>query len=722
MKAEENMKLLVCVLGFVLSAVPIQAQVVQQITCDATADPLQIRSEGLTEPLGDIVLTCAGPSSGEVSASFILSLTHPITNKLTSEQFVDAQIIVDTATGRRVLSSSALLVNPRVLSFNTFRFTMPANGLTSFQIKGILVQGDPNSSAAVQVRFSTSGMTSIGIRNNPVTAGVPLRGLYSAGTSTRIVCTGSNLPEEITFATLIAGGVRFATTRITEGFPAAFVPRPDPVSPGTRVMIRYDGLPSQARLLVPDFIAGSTSTDPTSAGDLGVPASAGSYGATARGGMLLLARVLNADSNGFGGDPRIPQSIAFNTVAEVRLSEGSGVAVYEVLDSNGGAFENAQIPTFIALPRDSGQDGTVATARVSFAPLSNILTASPSASIPRFRDVTPALDCSLAGDCRANYFPRLTVDAPPLEFDVTATPGFYQKFLRVLNENSGLMNWTAKIEYKKGDGWLKILPAAGLNNASLNLTAFPEKLTPGVYEATLTIDAGAIAGVRILPIRINIQGTTPPPAGTSPSIRLVSSYLSELTTSLVPGSLASIRGARLAGQDVKVSFDGFPAQVLASSTVDNEQKLDVVVPVGLGTQTRAQLQVTVNGVASLGFAVTLAPAAPIIFPAGVLSQNGAPNSAGNPEAPGRQLIIFATGLPQDGLGFITAKLHDREITAPAFAGPAPGVPGIQQVNLLIPEDLPSMQSEVLVCGVPAGARDTRVCSKPATIQLRRTDE
>lgn len=716
------MKLLVCVVLGLLSVIALPAQVVPQITCDATADPLQFRSEGITEPLGDVVLTCAGPSNGTVSASFILSLTHPVTNKLISDQFVDAQIIVGTTTGQRVLASSALLVNPRVLSFESFSFTMPSNGLTSFQFKGLRIAGDPNSNAPAQVRFSTSGQTSIGIRNNPVTAGVPLRGLYSSGTSARIVCTGSLIPEEITFANLISTGVRFATTRITEGFPAAFVPRPDPISPGTRIMIRYDGFPWKVRLYVPDFIAGSSSTDPTSAGDLGLLPSGGSYGATARGGMLLLARVLNADPNGFGGDPRLPQSIGFNTVSEVALREGSGVAVYEVLDSNGGAFENAQIPTFIALPRDSGQDGTVATARVSFAPLSNILQASPTAAIPRFRDITPAQDCSLAGDCRANYFPRLTVDAPPLEFDVTATPGFYQKFLRVLNENSGLMNWTAKIEYKKGDGWLKIFPEAGLNNASLNLTAFPEKLTPGIYEATLTIDAGALAGVRSLPIRINIQGPVPPPAGTSPQIRLVSSYLSEQAVTLVPGSLASIRGTRLTGQDVKVSFDGFPAEVIASSTLDNnEQKVDIVVPAALGQQFRAQMQVIVNGVSSLPYPVALAAAAPIIFPSAVLNQNGVANSIANPEEPGRQLVIFATGLPLEALGQITAKLHDREITAPAFAGPAPGLPGIQQVNLAIPGDLPTMQSEVLVCGVPANARDTRVCSRPYTIQLRRAD-
>ena len=74
----------------------------------------------------------------------------------------------------------------------------------------------------------------------------------------------------------------------------------------------------------------------------------------------------------------------------------------------------------------------------------------------------------------------------------------------------------------------------------------------------------------------------------------------------------SVRGTRLLGQDVKVSFDGFPAQVIAAAESGQEQKIDLVVPVALANQTQAQMQVIVNGVASLAYPVTLAPAAPII--------------------------------------------------------------------------------------------------------------
>ena len=718
------MKPYVCALAVTLltAVMPANAQVVPQITCDATAEPLQIRSEGLSERLGEIVLTCTGPSTGTVSTTLTLALSHSIANKLSGESVLDAQVRVETATGFQTPITTGLLISRTVVFLGPFSFAMPASGRTSFVITGLRVAADANSERPVTALIGTNGQTSVGVRNNPVTPGVPRRGLYASGTSARIVCTGSNLPEEISFGTLVNAGVRFATTRITEGYPAAFEPRPNPVTQGTRILIRYAGFPSKARLFLPDFIAGSTASDATSAGDLGWPASAGSYAGGAQGGMLLLARVPNADQNGAGDSPRVPPGVYLNSVSEVILRNGEGSVTYEVLDSNAQAFESAQIPTFVALPRDSGQDGTVATARISFGPISAVTEASTTAPIPRFRDVAPPLDCTLLRDCTAGYFPRLVVDAPALEFNISASPGFYQKFLRVLNDNQGLMNWNTVIQYKNGSGWLKIFPEAGVNNASLNLTAFPEKLTPGLYEATLTIDAGPLAGTRVLPVRLTIVGETPPPAGTSPQVRLVSSYLSEQVTTVVPGSLASIRGTRLLGQDVKVNFDGFPAKVVAAGASGDEQKIDVVVPVSLAIQTRAVMQVVVNGVASLGQPVNLAVTAPVIFPNALLNQDGTANSASNPEAPGRLFVVFATGLPAEGLGYISVKIHDREISQPQFAGPAPGLPGIQQVNFFIPEDLPSMQSEALVCGTPANSRDTRVCSRPYTIQLRRTGE
>ncbi|MGH9658968.1 MAG: hypothetical protein ACRD96_10525, partial [Bryobacteraceae bacterium] len=81
------------------------------------------------------------------------------------------------------------------------------------------------------------------------------------------------------------------------------------------------------------------------------------------------------------------------------------------------------------------------------------------------------------------------------------------------------------------------------------------------------------------------------------------------------------------------------------------------------------------------------------------------------------LQIFATGLLAPAPGAVTAKLHDR-ILSPLWAGVAPGFPGVHQVNILIPGDLPAMTTEVLVCGYAAANPGEPVCSFPVKVSLR----
>jgi uncharacterized protein (TIGR03437 family) len=175
-----------------------------------------------------------------------------------------------------------------------------------------------------------------------------------------------------------------------------------------------------------------------------------------------------------------------------------------------------------------------------------------------------------------------------------------------------------------------------------------------------------------------------------------------------------IRGSRLAGENLRIDFDGMDARAL-SVTAD---RIEVIVPPELGVQTSAQLVVTAGGVASPPYRVTLTPAAPAIYSGAVFNTDATQNTLATPQVAGGVLQIFATGLPLASLGRITAKIHDVEIETPLYAGPAPSVPGVQQVNIPVAEYFPTMSSEVLVCGWPANAPGTRVCSRPAVIWLK----
>jgi uncharacterized protein (TIGR03437 family) len=572
----------------------------------------------------------------------------------------------------------------------------------------------------VTVLLITNSNATLVIRNNPVTVGLTRPGLLANASSTQIVCTGSKLPDDLTFSNFVKRGTQFLTLRVTEGSAGAFLAREAGASNGVRIMVRYSGFPADARLYVPDVIAGSSSSEPTSAGDLGLASSGGESVFPEAG--LVLSRVRFTDSSGAGGTlafvpPAAAGGLAFNDVSEVGLVNGSGVAVYEVVASNSNIFESAHLPTFVGLDAQSSGRNTIAHARVSLAPLSNVREASTNAPIPRFADVPPGLDCDILRDCTAKYFPQLFVDPQPLQFRLPArSTGYWSKYVRVLNRGGGVLNWGTRIEYLRGQGWLRANPDSGIGTASLNLYANPENLDPGLYEADFTVDAGPLAGSRTFRVTLDVFAL-PPPAPTPPVVRESGNAANLRVGQLVPGSLATLKGERLGGQDVRVTFDGISARILFAS----DTQINLLVPAELAGRPVAQMQVTANNIASAGQTVQLAATAPAIFAGGVLNQDGFPNSPTNPEFVGRVFQVFATGLPLPGQGRITAKVHDREIDAPIFAGPAPNLTGVQQVNFPVPDDLPAMTSEVLVCGVPNNDPARKFCSPPYEVVLRRPD-
>jgi len=84
------------------------------------------------------------------------------------------------------------------------------------------------------------------------------------------------------------------------------------------------------------------------------------------------------------------------------------------------------------------------------------------------------------------------------------------------------------------------------------------------------------------------------------------------------------------------------------------------------------------------------------------------NAAGSAAQPGSVIQIFATGLA--GNVTIFAKIGDRMIQQPNYGGPAPGLIGVQQVNIALPSDLTGPAANVSVCG---GAKFLETVCSPA---------
>lgn len=674
----------------------------QPLTCAASSVPPIVRGEGITERIGDIVLSCVGGTpNARVTGNFSIFLNVNITNRVSSNTVTDVLFTADNGSGPQPINVAGTIAGPSNLVYNGLTFVLSSTGTATLRIANVRAAANqlmllPNASIQAFLGFNTSTLISITQSQLPVAT--VLRGLY-AGFSSKLVCSprGSPLPDTVTFSNLISAGKLFASTRVTEGFADSLGQRSAwanfNADSGERIIVRYAGFTPGARIFVPEVVSGSDALQPTAAGDFGLPPSGGQY-ASGGGGSLLLARVHGADANGAGGTPAFipgPGTFSFDAVGEVQLTTGSGYAVYEVVDANPSAQETAQFPTFLGLAPRGGGPAVQTSADVSFAPVSTVMTATAADPIPRFLFISAPSDCRLIGDCNASYQPQLFVDPPMLRYDSSTGLGFQAGYLRINNRGGGVLRWTALVNYQSGSGWLRVDPADGVNNATIRVDAVLANLAAGTYQATLTIDAGPVAGVRVVPVTLTVNPAPPPPMQL-PVINTVFNAASLAAGPIAPGSLATILGNKFAGKKLTVTFDGVAAQVLFSS----DTQINVLIPAGLTGKSSAQAVVSVDGNQSLAQPVALAPMAPAIFPGAVLNQDYSVNSASNPAAVGSVIQIFATGL--SGSGAITARMASQVITTPYYAGPAPGLLGVQQVDLTIPLDVDTSNLEVAVCG------------------------
>jgi uncharacterized protein (TIGR03437 family) len=661
--------------------------------CVTSSSPSQVRAEGLAERLGDIVIKCTAATPGTaISGNLTVFLPVNVTNRVDSSNLTqDAVLSVDYGSGF-VSTGIPGRVGSQSVAFNGFSVTAPSSGMFSLGISGI--RGNVNQLGQMAGIQPITAQLSVPFPISPAQAivGFPQgNSLYINAQDTGIACTGSPFPADVSIANLFAVKTAFVSTRLTEGSANAFEPRRPGADSGTRFLVSYSGFPANARVYLPDAVAGSDALVPTAGGDLGGTQSGGQY--VPGSGTLLLVRVPDADAAGAGGNPVAAPTGAgpapLDAASEVPLAKGAGYAVYEVADSNSNISETAQFPLFIRLA------GVTAAAKaseaVSLAPVSSVTTASTAAPVPRFAAVTPASDCSVVGDCDAAYFPRLSLTYSPVTF--TYQPGQRTPDPAVLvvnNTGGGTLNWNASIAYTAGSGWLYIDNTAGQWGANIRVFLKPEGLAAGAYSANVIVDAGPYAGRVSVPVTLTVQ---PAPAPALPSVtvsRVVNAATFE-STPLVAGSLGTLFGAGLAGKDVAASFDGLPAALLYSG----ESQINFQVPPALGSKASTALVVTVDGASSTPVTVTLAPAAPAIFAHGVLNQDNTSNTPEVAAGAGSILQIFGTGIPAGAI--VTAEIGGRKGLVPIYAGIAPGVTGAQQVNVAVPEGLAPGSVPLTIC-------------------------
>jgi uncharacterized protein (TIGR03437 family) len=198
--------------------------------------------------------------------------------------------------------------------------------------------------------------------------------------------------------------------------------------------------------------------------------------------------------------------------------------------------------------------------------------------------------------------------------------------------------------------------------------------------------------------------TVVPPSTPSAAGVTVVNAASMLPGSVAPGEIITIFGSGFVANQTQLLFDGNATTISYSGT----SQINALTPVTLTPNSNTEISIVVNGAKVADFNSSVAAAIPGIFttgngtgPAAVNNQDGTVNSAANPAARGSIVSLYATG---GGVGVSAVGLTIGGYTAQLlYAGPAPGLPGLMQINAEVPAGFlaPGIQPVVLTVGTVA---------------------
>jgi uncharacterized protein (TIGR03437 family) len=650
---------------------------------------VNVHKEGLAENIGAITLTCTGGSAGSaVGATLLIGLNANITNRLdASGNVTNISVTVNTGSGATPSGAHASLVSATGITLSGVGYTVPNPSAlpVTISVSGIRA-AVPSATGSGSIVSGNVFATGLQLANGQLPLlGIGFTSLQASVVNNGIPCTGSAAPVTLDFPGLSTAGTASSAVRVTEAYASSFLPKDPTADTGVRILVNLSGYGANTTVYVPDAIVGNSGSVATSGGEFGTAFNAGVYTPSSR--QLLLLRVSGADSTGTGGgSPVAPTSQSiFATVNQVGLVNGAGYAVYEVVDSNPGAIESAQIPVFVVTPAGNCSTSGQALLTPAFAPVSNVTIATQTDPIPRFIAFTPASDCQAIGDCSAGYYPTLSLSQNPITIGGSAQGVPQTLPLQISNSGSGQLPFNLTITYAAtGPNWLSANPTSGVNFTNVILTADPTGLAQGQYLANLIVNAG-LAGTVTVPVTFNVSAPTP-------TLKSVVNSATQQAGPIAPGSFATVYGATLTGKVVQVVFNGYPATVV----FDAAGQINLLVPSVLSASTPAGVYATIDGVISNTLSVSMAANAPGIFNPGVLNQDNSVNQASTPAPTGSYIQIFMTGLSIAGP--VTVNIGTQTNLSAVYAGVVPSIPGLEQVNVQIPLGLtPSGTVQLTVC-------------------------
>ena len=384
----------------VLAAVAVPASA-QTFSCVETGVNAKIRGEGLTELVGDIIITCSGGvANTAIAASVTVSFSQNVTSKLVAgptgcgSLCTESLLLVDDNTGSGTVvpvQGSINSVFPNELQFGPVTLTEPGNTPTGTQrtirITNVrLIGGNPSTQTELfGIIAGNIGSFSIPSPTVFVAQSQPsLTVKATASPSTVKTCTGGESTIVLKYSgsipnTFKAYGPGYTTPGLpsTPGFTptesgliqggAGIPATAGTASQGTRLYATFSNIPAGVTLTIP--AAGAGGSDDATALLVGTDTSAGGTGVA-------------------------PVGIASFTIT----GPGSGTAVWEITGSDNVFTPIINFDITAAIPLGSPAPSTFMSVVAGYAPFPTAAAAAawaaPSATLPlpRFIPVTQETD------------------------------------------------------------------------------------------------------------------------------------------------------------------------------------------------------------------------------------------------------------------------------------------------------------------------------------------
>lgn len=687
----------------------------QPLTCNSAALAPGIRAEGLTELTGDIVINCqgGGPSTPSIAN---LDLT------------ANVPTLLRDGGGGLLLTGEPTIQNAR-LGNNTFQPLQISNNNLIWQ--GIPFDPPGTTSSRifritnVRVNANQLGIGSGGLQLTPRITTSSGGILYSGSLLIPVLPGATFSTNQVEAAPVTSTLGRPFSLRFSEAFATSFKTRCQPPLPTAPAAAS----PGCEEGLVAPPVTQSITTQHTRliARFNKVPSGVQLWVDTSAAAQSASVQLVNP----------VPPSGA--TTMEIPLVNGSGTAIWEVIQQNPAGIDTLDIPYSV---RSTGPPlPGVVFVTGGLSGNDSIFGLSPDPPVfPYVAPVSPQ-QWNLNAFPAAQFYnpadpPALHIVNPNGPVDIIRLNGFSgnDDFLIgdtsanvILFQATGPANFTftprvgvqpqISKERSAEAGWLSVTVDRTRTPAAVTVKVAPSaRLAPGTYSGNVDFTSAGVAPVTI-PVQLTVAG--PGPRFQKYGVVHAGSYLGGV---VAPGEAVVVFGSNYGPPSIvglkldvngvtetglgetRVLFDDVPAPMIYAAS----GQVSCFVPFSVAGKAFTRVQVEYRGVKSPAVEIPVIDAAPGLFAAdasgsgqgAILNQDSSVNTPQNPAAPGDVVVLYGTGAgqttPGGRDGYVTSapvpefrlqvkvSIDGREAEV-AYGGPAPGqIEGVFQVNAKVP--------------------------------------